>query len=279
MLERISEDKHKLLSTVQSLEKANVDLKQAQKEIIRAEKLASVGRLSAGIAHEIGNPIGIVIGYLELLKQADLPEGERQEYIRRTEEEISRINTIIRQLLNLSRPSKEGHGVIHLHEIIHDIANVIQFQPLMANIRIELSLDAENDEVFADSNQIRQVFLNLMLNAADAIAANQCAGKGMVAVRTGIETPAENTSGETQSILRIEVSDNGSGISRENLGNVFDPFFTTKETGKGTGLGLSVSFMILESFGGSIAAESREGKGTTMTIHLPLAKSLTAEST
>jgi len=116
MLRRISADKEKLRSTVLSLEAANLELKQAQRDIIRAEKLASVGRLSAGIAHEIGNPIGIVIGYLELLRQPDITEDERDEYIQRTEDEIERINNIIRQLLEISRPSNSDRIAVSVHD-------------------------------------------------------------------------------------------------------------------------------------------------------------------
>lgn len=279
MLERISEDRQKLRSTVMSLEKANIDLKQAQKEIIRAEKLASVGRLSAGIAHEIGNPIGIVMGYLELLKQQDISKDERSEYIRRTEDEFSRINTIIRQLLDLSRPSKEGSGLIHVHDIIEDITNVIKFQPLMSDISIRFLLEAENDVVIADPNQLRQVFLNLMLNAADAISANEHASIGELILKSEA-VPNSGRSGsdnpQVKPMLIIQVIDNGPGISQENLGNVFDPFFTTKEPGKGTGLGLSVSFMIIESIGGKITASSKSGQGTTMTLSLPLASDVSA---
>jgi len=275
MLERLSEDKQKLRSTVMSLEKANIDLQQAQKEIIRAEKLASVGRLSAGIAHEIGNPIGIVMGYLELLKQPDIAQDERSEYIRRAEDEFSRINTIIRQLLDLSRPSKEGSEAIHVHEIIEDITSVIKFQPLISENSIRLVLEAENDIVVADPNQLRQVFLNLMLNAADAISTNEDTSVGELILKS--ETvPNSDRSGsdypEIKPMLIIQVIDNGPGISPDNLGNVFDPFFTTKEPGKGTGLGLSVSFMIIESIGGKITASSKPDQGTTMTLSLPLAE-------
>ncbi len=169
MLSRISADKRKLRSTVQSLEEANRELQKAQKEIIRAEKLASVGRLSAGIAHEIGNPIGIVMGYFELLKQADITEAERREYIQRAEEEIERINTIIRQLLEVSRPTNTGRTTVAVHDLIHDVAEVLRMQPLMSGIALSLNLNAAEDTVWADSNQLRQVFLNLIINAADAI--------------------------------------------------------------------------------------------------------------
>jgi len=276
MLGRIAEDKEKLRFTVTSLEKANVDLKNAQKEIIRAEKLASVGRLSAGIAHEIGNPIGIVMGYLDLLKQPDLAGDEKSEYIQRTEDELNRINTIIRQLLDLSRPSREGVEPIRVHEIIHDITEVIKFQPLMSGVTIDLQLNAPDDRVLADPNQLRQVFLNLMINAADAIASNEAtrADGGRIAIKSAVDPVDGDPEGNGTSnppMLTVEVSDNGPGIAEENLVNIFDPFFTTKEPGKGTGLGLSVSFMIIEGVGGHITAASRDGKGTVMTLTLPLA--------
>ena len=284
MLGRIAEDKEKLRHSVTSLEKANIDLKNAQKEIIRAEKLASVGRLSAGIAHEIGNPIGIVIGYLDLLKQPDLTGEEKSEYIRRTEDELNRINTIIRQLLDLSRPSKEGVEPIQVHDIIRDITEVIKFQPLMSGITIELALNAPNDRVLADPNQLRQVFLNLMINAADAIASHEArqTGGGRITIESSVASAAAESGPDGQDsrqpMLTVEVSDNGPGIAEENLGNIFDPFFTTKEPGKGTGLGLSVSFMIIEGAGGRITAGSRSGSGTVMTLTLPLAGDVAAEA-
>jgi two-component system NtrC family sensor kinase len=278
MLERIAADKQKLRATVTSLEKANADLQKAQQEIIRAEKLASVGRLSAGIAHEIGNPIGIVMGYLDLLKQedGDIDETEKLDYIRRTGEEICRINTIIRQLLDLSRPSTEGATAIHVHDVITDVSDVVRFEPKVANIDIRLNLEARNDCVTADPNQLRQVFLNLILNAVDAIASKSSNGEGRLRIRS---TVANRKSGSNDSInaadqqvLEIAVIDNGVGITPENIADIFDPFFTTKEPGKGTGLGLSVSFMILEGLGGKISAASKVGEGTTMRVTLPLSE-------
>jgi two-component system NtrC family sensor kinase len=276
MLERIAADKQKLRATVTSLEKANTELQKAQQEIIRAEKLASVGRLSAGIAHEIGNPIGIVMGYLDLLKQedGDIDESEKRDYIRRTEEEICRINTIIRQLLDLSRPSTEGATAIHVHDVITDVSDVVRFEPKVANIDIRLNLEARNDCVTADPNQLRQVFLNLILNAVDAIASKSSNGEGRLSIRSAIakrkagpNDPIKTAEGQ---LLEIAVIDNGVGITPENIADIFDPFFTTKEPGKGTGLGLSVSFMILEGLGGKISAVSKVGEGTTMLVTLPL---------
>ena len=270
MLKRISADKEKLRSTVLSLEKANFELKRAQREIVRAEKLASVGRLSAGIAHEIGNPIGIVMGYLGLLKQGDIPEDERREYIQRTEQEIERINTIIRQLLEISRPSNSGRTSVAVHDLIHDTADVLRVQPLMSSIELCLGLDAVADTVWADPNQLRQVFLNLIINAADAISSEDKNSVGRLMIATESENAKGSDSSTNPNRIKILFIDNGPGIAEENLGNIFDPFFTTKDPGKGTGLGLSVSFMIIEGLGGKMTGFSQAGKGTTMVISLPL---------
>jgi signal transduction histidine kinase len=272
MLKRISADKEKLRSTVLSLEHANLKLKKAQKEIIQAEKLASVGRLSAGIAHEIGNPIGIVIGYLELLKEEDITGEERDEYLHRTEAEIERINTIIRQLLEVSRPSASDRTAVSVHELIHHTAGVLRVQPLMSNIELSLKLTAEDDTVLADSNQLRQVFLNLIINAADAVSAKDAGTGGKLEITTALETDADPDIKNPAARLIIRFIDDGPGITEENLGNIFDPFFTTKEPGRGTGLGLSVSFMIVESLGGTMTVASEAGRGTTMKIFLPTYK-------
>lgn len=270
MLRRISADKEKLRSTVNSLEVANLELKKAQEEIIRAEKLASVGRLSAGIAHEIGNPIGIVMGYLELLKQKDTSDSEKEEYIQRTEEEIERINTIIRQLLEISRPSNAGLKAVAVHDLIDDIAQVLNVQPLMSNMELECCLEAQKDTVLADANQLRQVFLNLIINAADAVSSTDKSADGKLVIKSEQVIKKQQNSTEQQQLLKIVFIDNGPGISEDNIGNIFDPFYTTKEPGKGTGLGLSVSFMIVQGFGGKMTVHSKKGEGTSMTILLPV---------
>ncbi len=269
MLSRISDDKETLKDSLESLEKANLEIKKAQNDIIRAEKLASVGRLSAGIAHEIGNPIGIVLGYLGLLKQTTTTDDERKDYIDRAEGEINRINLIIRQLLDFSRSSKQEVKNISIHDIIDEVTNIIKVQPLINNINVTLMLDAEKDVVCADPNQLRQVLLNLILNAADAISSGEKHEDGEISIKT--QTVLGNDPNDSKKyLLNIQVIDNGPGVSQKNIENIFDPFFTTKEPGKGTGLGLSVCFMIVEQIGGSISVQSTEGKGTTMTVNFPL---------
>jgi signal transduction histidine kinase len=270
MLQHIAEDKEKLQAGVVSLEKANVDLKKAQKDIIRAEKLASVGRLSAGIAHEIGNPIGIIVGYLELLKQTDISDQDREEFLKRTENEVHRIDTIIRQLLELSKPSTQGLKAVSVNAIIQDTIAAFKFHPLMSDIDLDFRFLTERDTVMADPDQLRQVFLNLIINAADAISSNKNHSKGKISIITEVVSGIQAQSTDYPDMLKIEYIDNGPGIAEENLGNIFDPFYTTKGPGKGTGLGLSVCFMIVEGIGGKIKADSKQGAGTTLTIYLPL---------
>lgn len=270
LLKRISEDKEKLQATVSSLEKANMDLRQAEKDVIRAEKMASVGRLSSGIAHEIGNPIGIVIGYLDLLKQNDIPDDEKKEYIKRAGDEINRINIIIRQLLDFSRPSDEKPKIVGVHEVIKDISEIVKYQPFMSSIEIRLSLEAGNDDVLTDSNQLRQVFLNLIINAADAVSSSRNRLNGRLIVKSEVINETDAEAINSRPTLKISFTDNGPGIPDESISNIFDPFFTTKEPGKGTGLGLFVCFALIDGMEGKIKAQSREKEGTTMMIYLPL---------
>ena len=273
LLRRLSNEKEKLRATVASLETANAGLKKAQTEIIRAEKLASVGRLSAGIAHEIGNPIGIVTGYLELMKQADISEEERNEFLDRAQMEIERISAIIRQLLEISRPSHGGSQQVSVHALIDDMTEGLRLQPFMSHIRLQTAFHAQDDTVAVDSNQLRQVFLNLIINAADAVCFNGRESQGELIITTENPHAGEGPCGRAKNWLHIHFSDTGAGIPEENLACIFDPFFTTKDPGKGTGLGLSVSFMIIESFGGTLRAESKSGEGTNMTVALPVVAS------
>ncbi len=270
MLKKISEGREQLYTTVHSLEKAKFELESAQADIIRAEKLASVGRLSSGIAHEIGNPVGIVLGYLELLKEKEIKQTQREDYILRAETEVNRINTIIRQLLDISRTSKTKIASVSVHEIINDIYTVLKVQPLMLDIQIKKELEAEKNIIKSDSNLLRQVFLNLAINAADAISLREknFAGKLKICSRVeNVEKPGKTGFAE---MLIISFIDNGPGIPDDKINDIFDPFYTTKEPGKGTGLGLYVSFMIVESLGGYIKASSEFGRNTCISIYLPL---------
>ena len=264
MIRRIEDDREDLESSIKTIEKTNQELEKAQQEIIRAEKLASIGRLSAGIAHEIGNPVGIVLGYLGLIKKSAIsPDDARAiDYIERAEAEISRINMVIRQLLDFSRPAPAACTVFPMHELLHDAVQMLSQQPLMDKTRIVSDFFAPNDVVCADYNQLHQVIVNLILNAADAISACGEVECGEIRLATGISDDGES--------FVLEVVNNGEGIPPESVDKIFDPFYTTRETGKGTGLGLYVSYMIIKSFGGNISIGEPVEQGSRMIVHLPL---------
>jgi signal transduction histidine kinase len=298
MLQRLAENKQELRQHISSLEQTNLELQRAQQEVIFSEKLASVGRLAAGIAHEIGNPIGIVLGYLELLQRKDIDEGERWELVGRMANEIQRVNQTIRQLLDFSRPSSNERQAIAIHPLIQETLEVLDHQLRQKDIEVVLKLEAQRDVVFANADQLKQVFLNLVVNAADAMEATGDRPQGgELHVRTRVlaeesliqersdgqplrrrTDPATAdyshlrrsgvTSGERW--LQIQFADTGVGIPKEDQKRVFDPFFTTKEVGKGTGLGLSVSIQIIETLGGRMDLSSSPGEETRVTIQLPL---------
>lgn len=268
MLNRITEDKRVLKETIESLQNANRELKKAQNNVIRAEKLATVGRLTSGIAHEIGNPIGIVLGYLDLLKQTDLKPEERGDFITRSEKEITRINHIIRQLLDMSRTTADEAKSISIHQLLQELMVVFSYQPAANNINFESQFVASEDSVFADPDRLRQVFLNILLNAVDAINSDTSS-------QPLIKLITECHAGDAdENSIVISIQDNGPGIQASHLSHVFDPFFTTKQPGKGTGLGLSVSFMIIEKLGGHISVTSSKDNGTVFQVKLPLAKTI-----
>ncbi len=273
MVHRIAHDKRVLEDTIDSLKTTNLELHKAQRDVIRAEKLATVGRLTSGIAHEIGNPIGIVLGYLDLLKQSDLNESERKDFIERSEGEINRINRIIRQLLDMSRSSSGEMRAVSVHGVLTDLISVFHYQPVAAEIEFKTRLAASDDVVFSDPDQLRQVFLNILLNAIDAVNTDSDKSSRIILTSQCVPDNTGDLSGnERTRFLQINILDNGPGIESGQLEHVFDPFYTTKEPGKGTGLGLSVAFMIVQKIGGQLLVRNGNDSGAIFQVLLPLAK-------
>jgi len=264
MIKRLDDNKKELKAHISSLESANEELKQARDEIIRSEKLASVGRLAAGVAHEIGNPIGIVLGYLEMIRKGDIQAEDKNDFLARVESEITRINRIITQLLDFSRPSSEKEEEGRIHELIMEAVNILKPQPMMDGIRVNFELNASMDRVLADHNQLMQVFLNIIMNAADVLVREDLPNG------EGPEKRLTIRSQDSGDFIELRFIDNGPGIPKEEHGRIFDPFYTTKEPGKGTGLGLSVCYRIVEGQGGTISAESSLGEGTAIVINFPI---------
>jgi two-component system NtrC family sensor kinase len=260
MLARIEDDRAILQKTVTELEDANRQLHERQAELIRAEKLAAAGRLAAGLAHEIGNPLAVIQGYLDLLARSGQNE-ENSDFIRRAAQETQRVTRLVRQLLDCTRISKGKPENIAVHAVLAEVAELVQAQKAFRQIKLTVRAEAAQDIVHADPDQLRQVLLNCLLNSADAISS---AGRTDGAITLATDQPEPG-------LLRLRIEDNGIGVSTEQLSTVFDPFFTTKEPGCGTGLGLSVSRSIIESVDGFMTMESRAGQGSTVIIRLPVA--------
>ena len=264
MLKRLNANKQELQSHITSLETANREIRKAQHELIRAEKLASVGRLATGIAHEIGNPIGIILGYLELLKRGDLTDRETSDFHERIESEILRVNRIIRQLLDFSRPSSGRPEKVAVHGLFEDTLAMLEPHPMMAHTTVSLCLKAEQDTVHADPDRLTQVFVNIMMNAADAMEFVPRDGQD---AREAVLTVSTHSTGDS---VVIVFADTGPGVADSELARIFDPFYTTKEPGKGTGMGLSVCYRIVEELGGTISASHGTPRGLVVTVELPL---------
>ncbi len=266
MLHRIDDDRQKLRDTVDSLEKANQQLRATQQKMVQTEKMAAIGRLAAGLAHEIGNPIGIVQGYLELLGQSGLTREEQEQFSSRSLQELRRINRLIHQLLNFSRTRADDFGNTEIHPLLHELIDMLQAQKELAGLEFQFHLDAEYDRVTANSESLHQVFLNCLLNAIDAIKeCDDTTHKGKISLST-----VNTTSNEGRHFIQVTIQDNGIGIKDTDRDSLFDPFFTTKEPGKGTGLGLSVSFALVEGVGGQMQITGEENQGATVCILLPL---------
>lgn len=268
MTEKLKEKQEKIERHLESLELANRKLKEAQEELIRTEKLASIGRFAAGVAHEVGNPLGSILGYTNLLSRGGMDKEEEREYLKKIEKEIERINRIVRELLNYARPTKFEIKEVDVNEIVESTLSLLSYQKSFKHIQTKLELQPNLPRIQGDDSQISQVFMNIILNAVDAMPDG-----GTLKIKTdeviagnGFNTKFSNG----EHLIRTQISDTGTGIKQEDLKKIFDPFFTTKDPDKGTGLGLSVSLRIVESLGGEIQVESEYGKGSTFEVYFPV---------
>lgn len=265
MLRQLDANERKLKENISSLEAANEEIKKTQDEMLKSEKMASVGRLATGVAHEIGNPLGIILGYIELLQRGDLTGSERVDFLNRMESEITRIHRIIRDLLDFSRQTDTDHHDTDAHETLEEVLTILSPQPLFEKLRIKRSLKAESVVVKLAQDSLKQLFLNIIINAADAIEDEHMRSENFIEPSLTLE------SFNKEGFLIMRFRDTGCGISSEEIKRIFDPFFTTKKSGKGTGLGLSICYTMMDRAGGGIRVESEPGVGTTVILEIPLA--------
>jgi len=228
-----------------------------EEQIAQADKLASIGQLSAGIAHEINNPLGIILGYTQLLIRNEKPNTEKYNDLKTIEKHVRNCKSIVEDLLNFARGSKPNEDVMRMEEAMEDVLNFIQQHAGLDNITVKKTYDAAVPEMLLDEKKIKQVFMNLIMNAKHAMGK-----EGTLVIATGFNPDEGN--------VFVKISDTGHGIEKKDLVRIFDPFFTTKPTGEGTGLGLSVSYGIVKNHGGDILVESKAGKGSTFTVVLPV---------
>jgi two-component system NtrC family sensor kinase len=253
------------------VEEATKELQAAQAETARSEKLASVGLLAAGIAHELNNPLTGVLTFSYLVKK-NMPEGSRDaEDLELVIRETKRCATIIRRLLDFSREKAPEKTFSNLNILIGEILQLTEQSAQVNDIEIITDLDEQLPDIWMDDNLIKQVIMNMLVNAQHAIE-----GEGSITIKTRLCTAHDcpESIAPCESAAEITITDSGCGIPEEDLQRIFDPFFTTKGVGKGTGLGLSVSHGTIEAHGGAIEVESTVGKGTEFRIFLPLDRSV-----
>lgn len=247
-----------LLKSNEELRLSLQKLKMAQRQLVMTEKLASVGQLSAGVCHEILNPINIISLYAQTLSRKSR-DPQVVETLEKIKAEIARVTKITGSLMMFARKGGgEAKDVLVVSEL-ESVLSLVEREFQLDNIRIARDFLAESAEVRIDPDEIRQVFFNIVNNARHAMR-----GGGTLTVAA-----QKILSEDGRDLIRIRFSDTGTGIKKENLDRIFDPFFTTKPEGQGTGMGLSVVHSLVEKAGGTIAVESEEGKGATFTIDLP----------
>jgi two-component system, NtrC family, sensor kinase len=267
MLDNLQAATNELENWSQQLEykvrKKTEELGAAQNELIHIERIASLGKLSSSVAHEINNPLSGILIYTKLIyKQLSDPEMDATKkesmlkHLKLIENETKRCGDIVKGLLEFSKKDQEDFEEKHLHEIVQDTYELMTHPIAIANISFSIDLSAKSDLIFCSANQIKQACVAIIVNASEAVLEN-----GEITIKSS--NPDEDT-------VRLEISDNGLGISPEDIPHIFEPFFTTKQDASGIGLGLAIVHGIIQSHKGKIEVKSELGNGTTISINLPL---------
>ncbi|PLX85710.1 MAG: two-component sensor histidine kinase [Desulfuromonas sp.] len=241
---------------ISSLQRTNEDLRRTQEDLVRSEKMASVGHLAAGMAHEIGNPLGAVVGYLDLLR-GELPEGREREIADRSLGEARRIDRLVKDLLDYAAPGGGDEESFDPLAALVEARDLLQHQGAFEGLSVDGELPAMLPAVTMARHKLLQVFVNLLLNARDVSPPG-----GAVSLAAGVVKEG----------AWISVRDEGEGMDGETMAHIFDPFFTTKEPGRGRGLGLFVCHRVLDEAGGRIEVQSEPGSGCVFTVHFPISK-------
>jgi two-component system NtrC family sensor kinase len=243
------------------------ELREAHAQLSETQKLAAIGQLGAGVAHEINNPLTGILTFSSLLRQK-LPDGSQDaEDVDLVIRETKRCAGIIKRLLDFARDKPPEKKFADLNQIIEDTVRIVERQAQVRDIEIALDLDRTLPPIWADADQIKQVIMNMLINAQHAIE-----DKGTITVKScrALEAKRAEPGAEPVPMVEFAVIDTGCGIPDKNLRRIFDPFFTSKAVGQGTGLGLSVSHGIVQAHGGLIEVDSKVGEGSTFRVFLPI---------
>jgi two-component system, NtrC family, sensor kinase len=266
LAESFNQMEDKLDQAMTALDEIIKQLREKQSQLVEAEKLASIGKLAAGIAHEINNPLTSVLTFSNLMLEQCPPGDPRHEKLKLMARETDRARTIVRQLLNFGRESVIKPVKININQPVTEITESLVAQEAFKGIALSMKLADGLPEIYADPAQVGQVVLNILLNAIHAITP-----PGRIEVETRLGSKcieiAKRLGGNCVEVI---FADTGKGIPEDHLHKIFDPFFSTKAATKGTGLGLAVSYGIIKKHGGEITVESIVGKGTTFTVRLPI---------
>ncbi|MBU0639439.1 MAG: cache domain-containing protein [Planctomycetes bacterium] len=261
MLDRINQMKSQLeqwaKTLEQKVEQRTQQLIKVQAEMARTERLASVGQLAAGVAHEINNPLGGILTFASLVLEDLPPDSPMREDVEEIVRQTRRCRKIVTGLLEFSRQGEPQMAPANINQVVSQTLGLVEKQAIFHNIQIVRKFDPEMPETVIDESHMQQVFMNILLNACDAMEQ-----RGTLTVETGHDA--------SKKTVFTRFTDTGCGIPKEILGSIFDPFFTTKDPGKGTGLGMAVAYGIVTGHGGRLEVDSEVGKGTTFTITIPL---------
>ncbi|NIM92696.1 MAG: HAMP domain-containing protein [Anaerolineales bacterium] len=228
----------------------------AQRKVMESERLALIGQIAANVAHELNNPLQGIVTYSHLLLEKMSDESSATDSLNKIVIQANRCRDIIRGLLDFSRQIKPDKTLCNINSVIDQCVSLVEHQALFHNVQITKHFSEDLPMVYVDPSQMQQVFMNMIINAAEAIE-----DSGQLSLETKFD--------QTEDLVEIDITDTGEGIPEENLDKLFDPFFTTKEVGKGTGLGLAISYGIIKEHEGTISVESELKKGTTFHIKLP----------
>lgn len=241
------------------------ELKKTQKQLVQSAKLASLGELSAGVAHELNQPLFLIQGFAGRIKSLftkheQVSRNQVEDYIKEIQENVTRADGIIRHMRDFSRQAGQRSDPITINDVIEKSFTLLNEQLRLRGIDVQKDLTPENPVILGDKNRLEQVFVNFLTNSRDAIESSPRKAKGMISVRSMIQSDS----------VVIEFSDNGTGVDEGIINRIFDPFFTTKEVGKGTGLGLSIVHGIIQEHKGRIECHSKGGNGATFKVTLPI---------